>query len=124
MKAKQNLKQVLWKIDDPEEAKTVETFIRVAVSTGQDPQTVMISWMQTFNETFKPKYTLLFEQELLSRISSTELSYTRLTLKKLRDSGKLVDKQNKPIWQTDGHYVVYYLEPMLEFIRERKGLKI
>lgn len=123
MKAKQNLKQVLWKIDDPREAEAVETFIRVAVSTGQDPQTVMISWMNTFNQTFKPKHTLVFEQELISIITGSMLSYSRLTLKNLRDSGKLVDDGGKALWSTDGHYVVYYLEPVLKFIKKRKGLE-
>lgn len=94
----------------------MDELIKKYVIKGKDLTDAVIELAESSR---KGKYTLVTESELLEEAKKVGLATGRTSLVQYRKAGVLKDKDGPWVFQNDKNRVVFKLEKMLPFLKER-----
>lgn len=129
---KKQTKTFILKLSNKNSVTDFEKFKNWAIFTGLKPGQLFEQIMSKYifhqrkekrNVSGIEEPILMGEVEFVDRLRKLGYATTKVTLKKWRDTGVLIDESGKPFWGTDGYSIVYDLKPMLKFIRNRYSKK-
>lgn len=116
-----NQKSIVLKLTQFSQFSLYYEFIKLCIIQRKKFIDEIFIWLETYLKTNSVKETLVFEKDLIKILKKSNLKYTKMTLYQFRQQNIFVDDLGKPLWETDGFYVVYKLEPVLQIIQDRKN---
>lgn len=116
-----------WEFEDSGEAQVFKEFQNVITVKNRDrnvitktPEQILVQFMRTYLIRNKLNFTMVTEKQLLSHYEKSENKVmSRHRLKYYRDSGFLIDAQNRPLWYANGRSIIYNLEACMDKLKNR-----
>lgn len=110
------------RINNPDEIAAIEYLTKSAILQGKSLAQAIAEYAKSFyiKEYTKSKFTPVTENQLIDRARKEGLTTGKASIVQYRRKGVLQDKDGtKWFFQNDQHKIVYNLEKMLAFLKER-----
>lgn len=116
-------KSFVWKFMREEDSALFDKFRLLVLKESCTVEIKLQHWIALYceNQELKNISVPMLEAQAMEKFAEEGIETTRVTLKKYRDKGVLVDDNGNPFYFTDGHAIAYDYDLLKDFVIHRKS---
>ena len=117
-------KSFVWKFMNQEDSEIFDRFRLLVLRQNCSVELKLMYMVQSYCNAARFEPVPVLEAQVIDKLAEDGIEITRVSLKKYRDKGVLLDEENNAFWYTDGHAIAYDYDLLKDFIVNRKLLGV